>query len=274
MQVARPDRLLIDATRGLGRLVIGSVQAVGQLAVLLVQVVRALLADPQRRRTIVDQLYRIGYLSLPVVILTGLATGLVLAVQAYHTLAKVQGETMVGAMVNYTIITELGPVLTGLMLAGRVGSAIAAELGSMKVTEQLDALRVMGTDPVAYLVAPRFLACVLLLPMLTATCIFVGIQAADLLAMGVWQIDRGAYWEKHAFYVAAWDIGVGLGKSLIFGGVIALVACRKGLRTSGGASGVGAACTEGVVAASVLILVFNFVLTLIARTLEAVLGIV
>ena len=148
MQVARPDRLLIDATRGLGRLVIGSVQAVGQLAVLLVQVVRALLADPQRRRTIVDQLYRIGYLSLPVVILTGLATGLVLAVQAYHTLAKVQGETMVGAMVNYTIITELGPVLTGLMLAGRVGSAIAAELGSMKVTEQLDRLRLQRTEVV------------------------------------------------------------------------------------------------------------------------------
>lgn len=265
-------RTALSLTRAIGRITLVSIQAVGQLSVLFGQVWLSFLRQPQRRRTIVLQLYHIGFLSLPVVLLTGLSTGLVLAVQAYYTLKTVSGESMTGAMVNFALVSELGPVLTGLMLAGRVGSSIAAEIGSMKVTEQLDALRVMGTDPVAYLVAPRFLACVLLMPILTVMCVVVGIYGANVLAMTVWDIDQGAYWSKHRAYIDSWDIATGLCKSLIFGGIIALVACRKGLRTSGGAAGVGTACTEGVVTASVLILVSDFVLTLIFQAVASRLG--
>ena len=261
----------MGAWRRLGQMTLIGLEALGELTLLLVRVVRSLFRAPQRRRTVVAQLYHIGYLSLPVVIMTGLSTGLVLAVQAYMTLSKVSGESMTGAMVNFSLIAELAPVLAGLMLAGRVGSSVAAEIGTMKVTEQIDALRVMGTDPVAYLVAPRFLACVLLMPILTAICALVGIYAASLLATGVWKIDPGAYWEKHRQYVDTWDVFTSFIKALVFGATISLVACRKGLRTEGGAAGVGSACTEGVVTASSLILIGNFVMTLIFHQLEAVL---
>lgn len=266
--VTRAQRGTVLAVRTLerlGRPVLIMLAAVGDITLLQFRVLRALVVQPQRRRTIVLQFYRIGYLSLPVVVLTGLSTGMVLAVQAYATLVKVSGETMTGAMTTFALVAELGPTLTGLMLAGRVGAAIAAELGSMKVTEQIDALRVMGTDPIAYLVAPRFLACVTLLPVLAAICAGVGVWAADLLATVVWQLDQGAYWAKVVEHVQLWDIATGLAKATFFGAVIALVACRRGLRTQGGAAGVGAACTEGVVVASILILVSNFVLTLLFR---------
>ena len=244
MTPASGVRLVESFPRMVGRNTLLAVQAVGELSVLLGRVLRALVSEPQRRRTVVLQLYHIGYLSLPVVVLTGISTGMVLAVQAFVTLAKVKGETMTGAMVGYSVVSELAPVLTGLMLAGRVGSSIAAEIGTMKVTEQLDALQVMGTDPVAYLVAPRFLACVLLLPLLTAICGAVAIGSADWLAISVWEIDKGAYWDKIRNYVDTIDILFGMLKGLFFGALIALVACRKGLHTDGGAAGVGTACTE------------------------------
>ena len=250
-----------------GAMSLRAMLAVGQLSVMQLNVFIALFEQPQRRRTLVDQLYRIGFESLPVVILTGLSTGLVLAVQSYHTLRQVAGETMTGATVNFALITTLGPVLTGLMLAGRVGSSIAAELGSMKVTEQIDALRVMGTNPTAFLVAPRFIACALLLPVLTAICVVIGMAAAAILANMVWGLDMGAYWEKHADTVHTWEIFTGLGKSVFFGCIIALVACRRGLRTTGGASGVGAACTEAVVTASICILLSDFVFTVLLQRL-------
>jgi phospholipid/cholesterol/gamma-HCH transport system permease protein len=272
MPPAPAARLVEGFPRIVGRNTLLAIRAVGELSVLLSRVLRALLREPQRRRTVVIQLYHIGYLSLPVVVLTGISTGLVLAVQAYVTLSKVKGETMTGAMVSYSMVSELAPVLTGLMLAGRVGSSMAAEIGTMKVTEQLDALQVMGTDPISYLVAPRFLACLLLLPLLTAICGAVSIGAADWLATSIWEIDRGAYWAKIRAYVDAHHIVFGMVKGLIFGAIIALVACRKGLHTEGGAAGVGASCTEGVVSASILILCSNFVMTLVFQRVEQVFG--
>ncbi|MDA3963873.1 MAG: ABC transporter permease [Planctomycetota bacterium] len=268
MYPVQPVRYVGGFTRTVGRTSVAAVMALGELSVLLGLVVTALLRDRQRRRTVVLQLYSIGYLSLPVVVLTGVSTGMVLAVQSYVTLARVKGETMTGAMVNFSLVAELAPVLTGLMLAGRVGSSVAAEIGTMKVTEQLDALRVMGTDPISYLVAPRFLACVLLMPLLVAICGAVGVGAADWLATAVWDIDKGAYWDKVRTYVDAYDIVAGLLKGVFFGGIISLVACRKGLHTEGGAAGVGTACTEGVVSASILILVGNFVLTLVFQQIH------
>jgi phospholipid/cholesterol/gamma-HCH transport system permease protein len=158
-------------------------------------------------------------------------------------------------------------VLTGLMVAGRVGSNMAAELGTMRVTEQLDALRVMGTDPISYLVVPRFLACVLLLPILSVIATVAGILASALLVLGLYQVDAGAYWFRSSQFLLPWDIFVGLMKPLVFGAIISLVGCRQGLMTSGGATGVGVACTRGVVQASLLILVANFLMTVVATRL-------
>jgi phospholipid/cholesterol/gamma-HCH transport system permease protein len=132
----------------------------------------------------------------------------------------------------------------------------------MNVTEQLDALRVMGTDPIAYLVAPRFLACVLLLPILTALACLAGMYAAAFLVVDLWGVDGGAYWHQTRNFMKGWDTFVGLSKTLVFGGIISLVACRAGLMTSGGATGVGEACTRGVVQGSILSMIANFVMTL------------
>lgn len=266
--LVHPSRLVVELPTAVGRLSLNSVLAIGQLTILFGQVCRAVVREPQRRRTVVQQLYAIGFLSLPVVIISGLSIGLVLAVQAYATLTAVSGESATGSMVNYAMTTQLAPVVTGLMVAGRVGSAIAAEIGSMKVTEQLDALEVMGTDPIAYLVAPRFQACVLLLPILTAIASLVGVFGAAWLAVSVWQLDPGAYWAHARNIVQSWDILTGLTKTFVFGAIISLIACRSGLRSSGGATGVGNACTEGVVTASMLVLVSNFVMTVVIQKLH------
>jgi phospholipid/cholesterol/gamma-HCH transport system permease protein len=239
----------------------------GQLGRLLADVIVALFVDRPRREVIVTQFYHIGYLSLPVVLITGISIGMVMAVQAYGTLIKFNAEVMTGPMVNFTMITQLGPALTALMVAGRVGSNMAAEIGTMRVTEQIDALRVMGTDPTSYLVAPRFLACVLLLPVLSAIAAAAGIIAGATLVVGIWQVDAGAYWFRSSQFLLIWDIVTGLSKTVVFGAIISLVSCRQGLRTTGGATGVGTACTLGVVQASLLILVANFLMTVVYNKL-------
>lgn len=263
----RPVKTATGITKLLGRWTLETLSAMGELGMLLWQVAVALFKDRQRQTVIVTQLYHIGYLSLPVVLISGVSLGLVMAVQSYATLHRFTAEVMAGPMVNYSLVTQLAPVITGLMLAGRVGSNMAAELGTMKVTEQIDALRTMGTDPIAHLVAPRFLSCTLLLPILTALAAAAGIMAASFLVIDVWQVDGAAYWFRASEYVAMWDVLTGLFKTVIFGGIIALVSCRSGLMTTGGATGVGEACTHGVVQASVLVLVANFMLTLLIQKL-------
>jgi len=262
-----PVRRVRRVSTALGSLALSALQALGQLGTLAVQVWTALRHDRQRREVMVMQLYHIGYLSLPVVVITGISLGMVLAVQSYVTLHRFNAEVMAGPLVNYSMITQLAPVVTGLMLAGRVGSNMAAEIGTMKVTEQLDALRTMGTDPVAYLVAPRVIACVLLTPMLTALAAIAGMGAGAFMIVDVWRVDSAAYWHQSANFINAWDVLTGFGKTFIFGGIIALVACRRGLATTGGATGVGEACTTGVVQASVLVLIANFLLTLLIQKL-------
>jgi phospholipid/cholesterol/gamma-HCH transport system permease protein len=263
----RPVKTATGLTKMLGRSALETLYAMGELSLLLSQVTVALFKDRQRRIVVITQLYHIGYLSLPVVLVSGVSLGLVMAVQSYATLHRFSAEVMAGPMVNYSLVTQLAPVITGLMLAGRVGSNMAAELGTMKVTEQIDALRTMGTDPIAHLVAPRFLSCILLLPILTALAAVAGIYAAAFLVIDIWQVDGAAYWFRSSEYIATWDIVTGLFKTVIFGGIIALVSCRRGLMTTGGATGVGEACTHGVVQASVLVLVANFLLTLLIQKL-------
>ncbi len=258
----RPDRTAIGVGQLVGRLTLEGLQATGELGRLFSQVMRALVRDPQRREVMVTQLYHIGYLSLPVVLISGMSIGMVMGVQSYATLVKFNAEVMSGPMVNYSLVTQLAPVFTALMVAGRVGSNMAAEIGTMQVTEQLDALRVMGTDPIAYLVAPRFFACVMLLPVLSAIAGVAGIAAAAFLVVDLWQVDEGAYWFRTAQYMRSWDTLTGLAKTFVFGGIISLVACRHGLMTQGGATGVGEACTRGVVQGSVLVMIANFFMTL------------
>lgn len=215
------------------------------------------------------QLYFIGVKSQSVVITTGAATGMVLCAQTFFQFHKVKMDTATGAVVSVGMSSELGPVLAALMLTARVGASIAAELGTMKVTEQIDALRTLATHPVDYLVVPRFLASVVAAPLLTAQAILVGIFASWLVGVHLMGIDGAYYLANMNKHTDPHDVVVGLIKAVIFGAVIALVSCFKGMNCKGGAEGVGRATTEAVVACSISVLVANFFLTLLLTRIFA-----
>ncbi|MBA2479543.1 MAG: ABC transporter permease [Planctomycetes bacterium] len=265
----RTRRRAQSAVSGLGRSTLDFFRATGEGGVMLGQVTRALFhrTDRPRREIISTQLYHIGYLSLPVVLVTGASMGMVMAVQSYATLHRFNAEAMCGPMINYSVVSQIGPSMTALLVAGRAGSNIAAELGTMKVTEQIDALRVMGTNPIKYLVAPRVLACTALMPVLGALAGVVGIFSGAFLCIAVWDVDQGAYWYQANKYVQKWDVFMGLAKCPFFGALIGIVSCRQGMMTGGGATGVGQSCTRAVVQASLLVLVMNFLLTLVSNEL-------
>ena len=250
-----------------GRAVVRLFGWIGANVDLLRAVLLVLWRDRPRRLVFAEQLYRVGFESLPIVLVTGVSMGLVMAVQAYATLAKFDAEIMSGPMVMYALVAQIGPSMTALLVAGRAGSHIAAELGTMKVTEQVDALRTMGTDPVSYLVAPRVVALTLLLPVLGAFAGVLGTLAGAFLLTTLWGVDPGAYWHQTRVFVATWDICTGLGKCPFLGLCIGIISCREGLRAHGGATGVGEACTRAVVYSSMAVLVMNFVLTLISNKL-------
>jgi phospholipid/cholesterol/gamma-HCH transport system permease protein len=228
---------------------------------LVAAALRATVTPPYYRHDIVEQLDLIGVRSLTVVLLTGFFTGAVLALQTGLTMDKFGARPIVGQLVSASMIKELGPVLTGLMLTGRVGSGIAAELGSMMVTDQINALRSLGTDPIRKLVVPRMLAGVLMAPVLTAIADFVGIVGGWIVARYQLQVATGLYWSsiERALYME--DLWMGLIKPVVIGFVIVTVACHIGLRTSGGTQGVGAATTRSVVAGSVVVIAVDFFLT-------------
>ena len=209
------------------------------------------------------QVYFIGIKSLSVVLITGAFTGMVLCAQTYFQFHKVRMDTATLAVVSVSMCSELGPVLSGLMVAGRVGAAMAAELGTMKVTEQIDALRALATHPVDYLVVPRILATIIAMPMLTVCSICVGIGAAYLVGVGLLGIDPAYAWHNMVRYTSAEDVVMGLIKSVIFGGLVSLIGCFKGLNCQQGAEGVGKATTEAVVFSSITILISNFFLTML-----------
>jgi phospholipid/cholesterol/gamma-HCH transport system permease protein len=219
-------------------------------------------------RELLTQCVAIGVGSIGVVAVTGTFIGMVLAVQAYTQLHQVGLDTSLGAIINMSVVRELGPVLTAVMLAGRVGSAMAAELGTMRVTEQLDALACLGVDPVRYLVAPRFLACVLMIPLLTIVADVMGLMGSTVVCLRVYGIDPYHYWEHARAHVSLWDVFVGLTKSIAFGGVIALIACHRGFHGAAGATGVGRAATQAFVVSFIAILAMDFVFGLFANTLH------
>lgn len=216
--------------------------------------------SPRNWRLLMPQFYEVGNRSVPVIAITGTFVGLVLAVQAYDQLAAAGYAEHMGVLVNASLVQELGPVLAAVMLAGRVGGALTAELGTMNVTEQIDALRAMGSDPIRYLVVPRFLACMLLAPVLTLFADVCGSLAGAWVAIMLKGIPAEPYNYLTQFSLEKWDLMVGFVKSMIFGAIIGMLACYKGFHCRAGAEGVGRACTESFVASFIAILVVDFCL--------------
>jgi phospholipid/cholesterol/gamma-HCH transport system permease protein len=223
------------------------------------------------RREFLRIAVEVGVNSVGVVAITGTFIGMVLAVQAYGQFHTIGLETSLGAVIHISVVRELGPVLAAVMLAGRVGSAMAAELATMRVTEQIDALACLGVDPVKYLAGPRVLACIVLLPLLTVLADVMGLFGSTLICLEVYNIDSYHYWRHTRDFVKVWDVMVGLSKGLAFGAVLSLIACHRGFNSRPGAEGVGRAATEAFVLAFVAILVLDFVLAMLANTVYALL---
>lgn len=228
---------------------------------LLRGLLQAGVSRPFYYRDVIEQFETIGVGSLTVVLLTGFFTGAVLALQSGVTLDQFGARPFVGRLVGASMVKELGPVLTALMLAGRVGSGIAAELGSMVVTDQINALRALGTDPVRKLVLPRVMAGLCMAPILTVIADFVGMMGGGVVAVTQLQVGWSVYRTSIIDGLYLEDAWMGLIKPFVFGFVIVSIGCHVGLRTSGGTQGVGRSTTQAVVAASVAVLTVNFVLT-------------
>src|SRR5437867_8930231 len=225
------------------------------------QIIRGLFTRPIYVRDIIEQLDAIGVGSLTVVLLTGTFTGMVLALQSGMTLDQFGARSMVGRLVSASMVKELGPVLTGLMVAGRVGSGIAAELGSMMVTEQIAALRALGTDPIRKLVLPRMLAGLCMVPLLTVVSGGVGMVGAWIVTVTQLQVASSVYWNSVVAGLYIQDVWMGLIKPFFIGFTIASIGCHVGMRTRGGTQGVGRSTTNAVVAASVAVIAVDFLVT-------------
>ena len=241
---------------------VGFLTTTGEYISLTWGVLVAMCRRPPRWELIREQFYSIGVLSLPVVAMTGFSTGLVLATQSFFQLSDKGLAGTTGLMVSKAMITELGPVLTAFMVTGRVGAAMCAELGTMKVTEQIDALETMAIDPAHYLLAPRFLCGIIMMPLLTIFSIFMGIVGGYLISVFYFKLPPATYFNPMPIYVTNFDLLVGLVKAFVFGVIITTISCFKGFRTSGGAAGVGQATTASVVACYAAILFLNFLITL------------
>lgn len=252
----------------LGEIVHDALVSVGMFAVFAGRLVFWLLVALPRRDTLLPNLYQVGVRSLPVIALTGTFIGMVLSVQSYAQFQQLGLETRLGAVINLSLVRELGPVLAATMLAGRVGSAMAAELGTMRVTEQIDALAVMGVNPIGYLVVPRFLACFFMIPVLTIMADFMGVCGGFFYSVMLLEIDSFHYLENSAVFVTGFDLVSGIAKSVFFGGAIALVSCYQGFNSEGGAEGVGKAATSSFVYSFVSILVLDLILGIFLQSLQ------
>jgi len=245
----------------IGRVILALMHEIGRLCVFGVDAVTAFVRPPIYWPLVLKQMMRIGFFSLPVVGLTAFFTGGVLALQIYTGASRYGAEAFVPLVVLVGITRELGPVIAGLMVAGRVAAAIAAELGTMRVTEQIDALTTLATNPIKYLVAPRLLAAVVSMPILVAIADSVGIFGGYVAATQSLGFTGSIYLKNTMDAVTFQDVSSGLIKATAFGFIIALMGCYHGFHSKGGAQGVGAATTSAVVSASILILAANYILT-------------
>lgn len=247
----------------IGRPLLGLLDYLGELCLLSGQIVESLLRGKKRWNLLVDQMVEIGFRSQPVVIVTGAFVGAVLAAQGLFQLSGLKMESMGGALVSVGMLRELGPSLTGIMLAGRVGASMSAEIGTMKVTEQVDALRSMSVHPIDYLVTPRLIAMVISVPLLITEAAAFGIAASWLVGTQAFGVPE-AWWTHHTVeHTELADIYISLIKGFVFGILIVLISCHQGLRASHGAVGVGKGTTRAMVYSSLAILIFNFFLTML-----------
>jgi phospholipid/cholesterol/gamma-HCH transport system permease protein len=237
------------------------VEEVGQLANLQIQTIYWMFRRPFRFHLLIKQMEEIGANSVPVVVVTALSTGMVLALQSHIGFKRFNAETLVGTVVALSMTRELGPVLTGLIVAGRAGSSMAAELGTMRVTEQIDALVTLATNPIHYLIVPRFLAGLIMLPILTICADMVGIVGGYIVSTRILGANPVIYIRRTRDFLVLGDVFNGLFKSAVFGMSIAIISCYAGFYTEGGAEGVGKATTRAVVISSMLILISDYIMT-------------
>jgi len=256
------DRAL-DLTAALGRGAIGALRGTGAIALFAAAAISHLVRPPFYGRLFLRAFVEIAWFSLPVVALTAVFTGMVLALQSYTGFARFNAEGAVANVVVLSITRELGPVLAGLMVAGRIGAAFAAEIGTMRVTDQVDALTTLSTDPMKYLVAPRLLAGTVALPLLVVVADILGVMGGWLIGTQQLGFSSGAYLKATFDFIQAWDVASGLVKAAVFGFIVTLMGCWCGYTSGGGAQGVGRATTSAVVASSILILATDYVLTAI-----------
>ncbi|HCH57078.1 MAG TPA: ABC transporter permease [Rhodospirillaceae bacterium] len=245
----------------IGRVFISFLAATGRLAVFAGISVSHIVRPPFYPRLLLRQIIEIGYYSLPVVGLTAVFTGMVLALQSYTGFARFNAESAVATVVVLSITRELAPVLAGLMVAGRIGAAMAAEIGTMRVTEQIDALSTLSTNPYKYLVAPRLLAGFVMLPCCVLVADIIGVFGGYLISVHKLGFNPSDYIKNTWQFLEVMDVLSGLVKAAVFGFLIALMGCYHGYYSKGGAQGVGSATTNAVVSASILILAFNYLIT-------------
>lgn len=264
MSESGTQNAVVTALAAIGRPVVNGFAGVGSAAIFAGRTIRRGLTPPYYPTRLIEQFFQIGWLSIPVVALTAIFTGAALAQQIYTGGSRFNAQSTVPAVVVIGMVRELGPVLTGLMVAGRVSSAMAAELGTMRVTEQIDAMRTLRTDPFRYLIAPRLFAAIIAMPLLVCLANILGIFGGYLLSTAKLGFNPANYLSMTADILEADDIVMSLVKAAVFGFFIALSGCYAGLSASGGAAGVGRATTNAVVAAFVTILAANLVLTVAA----------
>jgi phospholipid/cholesterol/gamma-HCH transport system permease protein len=246
-----------------GVLLISAIEDFGRFAEFAGAVAMWILVHPLRWfrwRLLGPQFYAVGVATIPVVAITGAFIGMVLSLESFTQFEAIGQEGRLGGVINVSVTKQIGPVLAAVMVAGRVGCALAAELGTMRVTEQLDALRAMAADPILYLVVPRFLACLIMTPMLTIYSDILGVWGGWLITVQFYGVSPYDYWDFTAYFVNWWEPTSGLIKSVFFGGAIGLIACYKGFNCNAGAAGVGKAATESFVASFIAIIVMNLVL--------------
>lgn len=253
--------MLLDGVAAIGRAALAVLQATGRVAVFGTVGLSHVVRPPFYGRMFIRAFLEFGYFSLPVVALTAIFSGMVIALQSFTGFSRFDAESAVASIVVLSVVRELGPVLAGLMVAGRVGAAMAAEIGTMRVTDQIDALGTLSTDPMKYLVAPRLLAGILALPLLVVVADVIGVMGGFIVATLKVGIDPHVYLVNTLNFMTTADVASGLAKAGVFGFMIALMGCYHGYNSRGGAQGVGSATTAAVVAASIMILSSDYVLT-------------
>jgi phospholipid/cholesterol/gamma-HCH transport system permease protein len=250
-----------ELLQNIGRMVIDFIEEAGRVVMLLLTALRQMLTPPYEVGNALKQMMEIGVRSLPVVLVTALFTGMVLALQTYTGIKRFGAETMVGSVVALSMTREMGPVLTALIVTGRAGAAMAAELGTMRVTEQIDALETLATNPVKYLIVPRFIGGLIMLPALTVISDIVGIFGGYLVTVGMFKTSPVIYWKRTWEILDSDDVYNGLIKACFFGASLALLSCYKGFYSEGGAEGVGKATTGAVVISFMTILISDYFLS-------------